>query len=204
MKKPGDDVLLHLPSDLDERVLHRALIIEWRDDGATLSTSAVELPIEEGNELLVYYTAHNAFVQQPILINSAEIEGKQLVIDYTTQGDPISAENRENFRVTTITAQIKVLINGEDSCIACDLSETGFAALSQQTYKLGEVVTVTLERDDESYSGSACVQAVRSEQLLRSRYGFRLLPTSDPKDTLDRGLNELTQNVQREQLRRIY
>ena len=118
------------------------------------------------------------------------------------EGDPISADNSESFRVTTLTTGLKALIDGKDRCPVRDISATGFAFLSAQDYHAGQIVTATLEKDNERFEGRATIQNMRMLSKGTTRYGLRVLDSQDGEN-LPSQLRELTLEVQRKQLRRV-
>ena len=60
---------------------------------------------EAGQEITVFYEIKREFMQQPVQIDSVEPGEEGPVARYFALGDPVSAESRQHYRVTTITAE---------------------------------------------------------------------------------------------------
>ena len=137
MIKPSQEVFIRQPIEEEERVLHVGLCLEWNEDamGVAIHDSDLELEVEQ--EILIYFHDRNLFLQIPVRITKAIADGQTLLLELEPLGDPISAEGRDNFRISTITSGLKALIDGKDRCPVRDISATGFAIV-ETNYKRSE------------------------------------------------------------------
>ncbi|MFO0690867.1 MAG: hypothetical protein U0900_19380 [Myxococcota bacterium] len=127
-------------------------------------------------------------------------EGPVFVIEPV--GDPISAENRQSYRVSTISAGIQARMGGESGLQVQDLSATGFALLADKKYKIGQTVEVAIRYGDEACHGKASIQSFRELESGRLRYGVRAIEEDPHAQTFLRTLQRISLAVQREQLAR--
>ena len=93
------------------------------------------------------------------------------IIGFETTGEPVSAEGRQSFRVSTATSGLTARI-GEEACPLLDISATGIAVISRATHLPGETVPVSISYDGRSYSGTARVQGIRKLPDGRIRFGL--------------------------------
>ena len=70
--------------------------------------------------------------------------GPAPTIGFQFTGEPVSAESREWFRVSTVMAGLTTDFGPEAGCPLLDVSSVGFAVEATQAYKVGDVVTATL------------------------------------------------------------
>lgn len=127
-------------------------------------------------------------------------EGPVFVIEPV--GDPISAESRQSYRVSTISAGIQARMGSESGLQVQDLSATGFALLADKKYKIGQTVEVAIRYGDESCHGKASIQSFRELESGRLRYGVRAIEEDPHAQTFLRTLQRISLAVQREQLAR--
>ncbi len=164
--------------------------------------------LEDGAEVLVFYEINRRFMQQPVRVLSV-VERKRddgenrIRLEFETTGDPISAENRESYRVSCNAADIEAQL-GEDPemCEVLDVSATGFAIFSDAEYTVGQTLLATLYYYGRHVLGTAVVQSYRAFGK-KNRYGLRAVDDARPKATLKKDLDLIYLVVQREQLARL-
>lgn len=127
-------------------------------------------------------------------------EGPVFVIEPV--GDPISAESRQSYRVSTISAGIQARMGGEAGLQVQDLSATGFALLADKKYKIGQTVEVAIQYGEEACHGKASIQSFRELESGRLRYGVRAIEEDPHAQMFLRTLQRISLAVQREQLAR--
>ncbi len=205
MLKPSQDIFIRFTegdaTDVSQCPLHKGIILEYTAHLVRITLGEAHLPIWEGADLILYYHDRGQFMQQVCRVVASEL-GEHLRLELEPQADPISAETREEFRVTTLTAGIKAVIDGDDRCQVRDLSASGFAFISSHEYVIGQSLDVKLERGDERYEGQVTVQSIRRLRQTQVRYGVRCNERGEPS-SLTRGLLHLSGEIQREQLRRV-
>lgn len=201
--KPGQEIYVRLPTEAEDRVLHTSLCLEWDEEKAVVSINDDELGLEAGQDLLIYFTEKTKFLQMAVRITHANHEGQSLLLELKRQSNPISADGRETFRITTLTAGIDARVEGNDPCALRDISMVGFAIVTSETYQMGQSLSVIVERGENArYEGRACVHSIRKLRKNHIRYGFRAMPDKGAWN-LEEGLASLTSQVQSDQLRRV-
>lgn len=135
--KPGQEVYVRLPNEEQERVLHTCLCLEWDEHGAVLSINDTEIGPEPGQDILIYFNEKTKFLQMAVRITRATHEGAALLIELERQSNPISADGRETFRITTLTSGIEAQVDDKDRCSLRDISVVGFAIITSESYQMG-------------------------------------------------------------------
>ena len=202
MLRPGADLYFRDPAIADERVLVHARF-ESGDDALSCAELDATKRFEAGQEVLIYYEKDREFVQRPVRIETLdprpECDGA-LAVGFVALGDPVSAESRQHYRVSTQSVELEACVAGDGHCPVQDLSATGFAALVPAEYAIGAAVGVDLDYEGIHCEGQAVVQSACTRRE-GNRYGF--LATDAGSEALRASLNQVSLAVQREQLRRI-
>ena len=203
--KPGIDFHLRDPHVDDQRVLYGGMLIACSEEDRWIAAfTGVPFEVAAGDELLVYYEVDRHFVQQPMQVLEVVETVPELVLAFEVTADPISAEERLHHRVSTLTAGVVASVGEESGCPVLDVSVEGFSVLACERHAVGTVLPVALVSGGERYEGRACIQSIRQRNPHRMRYGLRLVEV-DTADAagLAAGLQEITLDVQRRQLRRM-
>lgn len=121
------------------------------------------------------------------------------VVVLEAQGVPAQADHRACYRVRAASSAIQVHFGDRDDCDLMDISQTGFALLSDQQHAQGAVVNACLPvADDRTVCGAVRIQSVRPLRSGRYRYGVTCLEPAFQKACV-----ELTMDLQRERLRQL-
>ena len=207
MIKTGCDILFQEPT-CDTRRLRRSVVVEASNDEFSIQFVAEPFAFEMDQEVLMYFNGKREFMQQVGRIKAvAECEAEEGGSEgpiYTIEpiGDPISAESRENYRVSTISAGLEARVGAEENLQVQDLSSTGFAVLAGEDYSLGQTVEVSIAHGEEQCHGIAAVQSVRDFGAGRIRYGMRAIEEDPHTGEFLEVLQRISLAVQREQLQR--
>ena len=190
-----------VPEKGRERVLHPATIVSINDDIHTATLERGDLSLEEEQEVLVYYEIERQFLMQPARIEAVTMGDPNPSIGFVLCGDPVSADQRECYRVPTAFKMLTAAIGPEASCPLVDVSETGFAAIASKTYAIGSQVDVTLRFESKEFTGRAVVASIDAvAEGEGRRYGFYCAGKLSKSDILARGLRAISLAVQREHL----
>jgi hypothetical protein len=197
MLKTGSDLFIQDPAR-ESRFLHRGRVIGVEGARCTVQLGAGALDVASQREVLVYFHTEEDFLQQVMEIGDRGADTLVLC----GVGDPISADQREHERVSTLTADLAARIGEEIDCPVHDLSATGFAAVANAGLAAGQIVDVSLTFEGRCYVGRASVQSIREVGRRRVRYGLRLLTsTSGPGKPLHAELPRISLALQRSQQR---
>ena len=211
-------IFLQLLKELAQRVLHPAIVTEVYNDTCTVEVEDRQLTIEPGQDLLIFYEIRNEFMKQ-----SAHVDGvmrgdtqegdaddaptcddeQPLLVGLTPNGDPVSAESRQCYRVSTLIAELVADLGSEKNCPLIDVSATGFAVISTQSCAAGTVINACLHFNGKQYSGTACVQSIKDVGNGRYRYGLHSIEDKSSSGNLLKGQQQIGMAIQREQLRRM-
>ncbi len=212
MLKVGNDVLFQEPT-VSTRRLRRSVVVAVGEDSISVRFVGEPFAFAVDQDVLMYFTGKREFMQQigkireieapapPVDASaSAAKEGPVFVIEPV--GDPISAEARQHYRVSTISAGIDARMDKEANLQVQDLSATGFAVLADRPYSIGQVVQVSISHGDEACHGLVSVQSFRELESGRLRYGLRAIEKDPHATQFMRTLQRISLAVQREQLQR--
>ncbi len=205
----GGAFFLQIPEESTERILHLAKVVgltgniltavfEDRDLGVTEC-----LDIVERQEVFIYFEARNDFLQQAAHILKILDEELKPTLEIETTGEPASAESRQYYRVSTVTADVTAELTGDGKRKVVDVSCTGFSVISSRNYAIGNSVEATLIHKDEEYRGKVFVQSIRVLGKDRIRYGLLCVEDRASVGNMPRGLELMTVSLQSEQLRRL-
>ena len=193
---------LRIPDESDERVLHPATVVEVQDKIYTAQLEEPDLPLSAGQNVLLYYEIDRKFMQQAARIDAVMQVEPEAIIGLETIGEPMSAEERQWYRVSTILTDLSAKIDSEELCRIQDVSTVGFAVLARDRHFVGSAVTATVQHEGKRYSGSATVQSVREIGDGWCRYGLACAGDKQGGAELSKCLHTITMAIQRQQLRR--
>ena len=216
MLTSGISIFIRVSGGCEEGVLHPAQVVEVTEDIFTAEAKKpgelpdqvaiveeIDLLVEAGQEVLIYYEFHRKFMQQPVRIETVITADNKTIIGFRPLGKPVSAERRQCYRVSTLTSEITARLGEDDECQLADVSASGFSVLSTEEYNIGKVLKVEISYGDKKFIGTACVQGAREVTQGRIRYGLHGIEDKDSEDNLLEGLIHVNMKVQREQLRRM-
>ena len=186
-----------------QRILHPATILAAKPDLYTAELKDEQLSVNEGQEILIFFLRGHEFLQQAATIDKIiEIE-PYLVIEFETIGQAASAENRQEYRVSTHGADMTVKIGEENDCQLLDVGCGGLSAAATEQYEIGRVLNITLKYEDVEYAGPVTVQSIREMSNGRTRYGLASVDRVGVPNSLTKGLPKVFMSLQRAQLRRM-
>ncbi len=220
MFSEGHRLFVDIPGASGESTLHAATILDASDEGFTaVSTDAVR-HFEPGAACRIFFERNREFMQQPAIIEGfltevatdavptvAELDlnaGATLcVFGFRTEGEPVSAENRQCYRVSAVMYEVSADFGAERGCKVMDVSATGFAVMSATRHDPGAVLDTTLHFDGKSYTGRVCVQNVVEHHSGRFRHGLYSVRNANGTCDLEKGCGIINTGIQRMQLRRL-
>lgn len=198
-------IFFQLPEEADARILHPCQVLGIDGEIRTVGASESLCCLEPGESALVYFEQRREFMQQAVVVRSLEEseDGEGLTLELEFVGKPVSAEQRQCYRVCSIGADISATLGEEQGCEVVDVSTTGFALYATQVYRVGDIVEATLHHGGQAFSGRVSVQSRRYLSPTQVRYGVRSLDENAKGPSLHRSLPRISAAIQREQLRRL-
>ena len=216
----GHRFFVQIPGVSGAPILHPATILDTsRDIYTAVSTDAVR-QLEARDECRIFFERRREFMQQLSTIDSI-LSGVQnddvpapadmdldssaalCVFGFRTLGEPVSAENRQCYRVSAVMYEVSADFGTETDCKVLDVSATGFAVMSDQRHEPGVVLDTTLQFEGKRYAGKVCVQNVAEHYSGRFRHGLYGVRASDGTCDLEKGCGIVNTGIQRLQLRRL-
>ena len=199
----GGALFLQIPDESKRRILHPAKVVRLADDVYTAELEAQDLDIVDGQDLFIFYEARRDFLQQSAHVLT--ISGGELkpIVELETTGEPVSAESRQFYRVSAVTAGLSAGFGDEQQCPLLDVSCTGFSVVSSLEHSIGNVLEAELSYQDQDYKGKVSIQSIRELSKGRIRYGVHCVESKAAAGNMPRGLQQMTLALQSEQLRRL-
>ncbi len=199
----GDGFFIETSTQSTARILHPARILGTKDGGFTAEIEEANVSLAEGAEFLVYFEVKGEFVKQAAKIEAVYDEEPNPTIEFITVGDPVSAESRQHFRVSTVMLELTATLGEHADCKLLNVSAVGFSVLTTAQYDIGSTISASVCQEGETHSGTVCVQSIRLMDKGQIRYGLHCVDSNGSGGTLEIGLRQMTATVQRQQLRRL-
>jgi len=194
----GNPVFLLIPSPSKKRILFPGAVIE---SCPTHFTGKFQDPIAPAvnSDVNAFCEVGGKFFQQGAVVTEIR-PGLENVIVFRRNGEPVSAESRQTYRVSVISEGFTARVDKLRTCSVVDISSEGFAAIVTERLSLGSVVKIKLDCDGQTIESPARVQAVKDLPSGQFRYGL-LIPRSNI--SARNALQKISAGMQRLQLKRL-
>ena len=196
----GDGFFIETLTQSTARILHPAKILGTTDVGYVAEIEEASVSLNERAEFFIYFEVKTKFVKQAATIEAVYYDGSSPNIEFVTVGEPMSAESRQHFRVSTVTSELTCSLGGKSGCKLVNVSAIGFSALTTTRHDIGSTVDASVSYEGKAFAGRVCVQSIRSMGGSQIRYGLHCV---DGTGELEGGLRQMTMAIQRKQLRRL-
>ncbi len=200
---PGTVFYLQIPDESEERILYPATVQEWNENSYTAGLQEYAPAPEAGQEVLIYYEIEGKFVKQGARIKMVSKTDSTTGFRFELTGDPVPAEHRQCYRVSTVMAEVSATFGAEENCPVLDVSATGFAVVASRRYWTATVVDATVRYAGIAYSGKGRIENVRKLKPGRIRLGVYCISDKETGGTLQAGLQRISASVQQQHLRRL-
>lgn len=200
----GNGFYIQTSGGADSRILYPAKLLGG--DGSNYSAEIEEqgLTLEEEQNVLVFYEIGQKFVKQAAKITAvSQCEGENPTIGFRSVGEPVSAEGRQHYRVSTAAVDLTAALGVEKQCRLLDVSSIGFSVFATKEHAIGATLDAGLFHRGDFYSGQVCIQSIRDMGDGRIRYGLHCVDDKHTGANLEQGLRTMTMDIQRKQLRRL-
>lgn len=209
----GFPLFVQLPSESAARVLHAFEVSGTTLSGVTIRGAEGSLGLAPGQDIRVYFELKQKFMQQAARVEAvlqnddpkepADALSQTVTLSVQLLGQPVSAESRECYRVSTVTAGLRGTLGGEASCVLADVSIIGMSMIARERHEMGEILSVSLEFEGRTYRGSASVQSIKDLGKGQFRYGLNAIEDKKGGKELQGALHKISMSVQRAQLKRL-
>jgi PilZ domain len=198
MLSVGNAMYLLIPSPSKKRVLHPGKVIE---SDATSFAAEFEESIAPpvGGDVNAFCEVRGKFFQQGAVVSEIRTNNPCVIV-FRRNGEPVSAESRQTYRVSLVTSEFVVDVDKESGCRVLDISPEGFAAFTSRKLSLGSMVKIRLTGEGETFEASARVQTVQERGAGKFRYGF-LVPQNNA--AARKKMQQISIEMQRMQLKRL-
>lgn len=147
--------------------------------------------IEPGQEFLAYYDIDGKYVKHSASIEMILPSDTGSMISFRLIDQPISAENREDERITIKDMQLIANFDDETDYPIIDVSNYGFAIESTKKYTIANVVAVTIRFHGTKYIGKASIESITELSTGHYRYGLRCVDNSRTSVSLKAALQNI-------------
>ncbi|MBK7404193.1 MAG: PilZ domain-containing protein [Phycisphaerales bacterium] len=203
MFRSGQELFIDFGGLTTQRVLHPVVAGDPVEDAtriAFVDRDIDQAPPQPGTTVTIFFHGPNEFMQVPgeVVHLATEDEGSPLGV--RAIGDPASAETRKCFRVSTVLADYQANLGRLGRRKIADVSATGIAFVTTHKLALGDAVDVSIDVGGRRFEGRGFVQSVKE---VRQGHRYGVLCTNSGKTNIQKGLQLLTMEAQRSQLRRL-
>ncbi len=203
MLSTNDGVFLRLTIGTGKRILHPAKIVRVHQGLFTASFDDHSIRPQPGQDATLFFSNRAGdFLQQAVRIDAVMQGDESPTVGFVAVGEPVSADTRQSYRVSTAFADVTADVGKEPDCPALDVSDTGLSVLCTAHVALGAIVRVRVRFGGDVFEGSAVVQSIEPMSQGWSRVGLHHAAAGAAGLSLKRGLESVTAGVQRRQLRR--
>jgi len=193
------NMFLLLPGDSEKRVLQPGKVIESSAPSFSIAfDEPIELPV--GLDTLAFCEVRGKFFQQGASLVEVREGGPASIYVFNRVGDPVSAEQRQTFRVSVAAAQIYAQLGKQKQCLVVDISPEGLAVIADAGLTLGSMQKISTSYEQNTILADARIQTIKILPSGKARYGL-LIPSSDA--VARKTLLKTSMDFQRRQLKRL-
>lgn len=195
-------LFLQLPEERQKRILHPGTVtrLDLPRCGAIFDNGS--LPLGGDQAVRLFFDQRRQFVQQAAVIEALATE-ECPSITFLLHGEPVSAESRQHYRVSTIGTGLSAAVGPDAACELQDVSATGFAVISRTALASAQVLPVELTFEGSTYGGQVQVQSTRALAHGRFRHGLHCIVDRKARHAVSGILPRLNMSAQRAQMRRL-
>ena len=199
MLNAGQGMFLLVPKASGKPVLVPGKVIESKT--ATFTIQFEEAPkVQVGLETQAYCDVRGKFFQQNATLTEIKTDSAAPAFVFARVGEPVSAEQRQTFRVSVALSNIAAEVGPHKKCQVVDLSPEGLAVIASPGLLPGAGVKVSLAYEQESFVAEARVQTIKVMPTGKVRYGL-LVPNVNA--SARKTLLKMSMSFQRTQLKRL-
>jgi hypothetical protein len=199
MLTSGQGMFLLVPTNSKKPLLVPGKVTE-----SNTSSFAINLDdacdLKAGLETLAYCDVRGKFFQQGATLAEITPTLPKITYVFTRVGEPVSAEQRQTFRVSVALSDINAQVGDRKYCQVVDFSPEGLAIISSPGLVIGATVKVTLNHEEHSLVADARIQTIKVMPTGKVRYGL-LVPNTNAGAR--RTLLRMSMGFQRTQLKRL-
>lgn len=192
-------VYLSVPNAQNQRILHEGRIIDL-DGPRVVAEFDQVLTSAQGSEVMLFAEVRGKFFQQGATVTQQRQDTPVTTIEFQTQGEPVSAEQRGSYRTGVVTSKVPVRIDRIAGCMLADISPEGVGVICPKALTIGTTVEVGFDFEGQTIAGKLRVQSVKTLPNGSLRFG---LFVAEKRDPLRARLAALANFAQRMQLRRL-
>lgn len=204
MFAPEMRIFVQVPEESAQRILHPFSVVGSQPGGISIRSDdeGAGLNLLAGAEVRIFFERKQKFVQQAARVDAVLATDAAPIVGIQLIGDAVSADSRECYRVSTLSAGIAATLDGEEGRLA-DVSVTGLSVIMKRRHGSGKVIPVSVQFDGRKYTGMTSVQSVKDLDKGFVRYGLSCLDSKKSDAQLPAGLHKISMAVQRTQLKRM-
>ena len=224
--KTGADLFVQIPDGSSQRFLHRARVVAVSESGYVIALHAsLHLEVEDEilvyfdseQEFVQQPARVNALLSDGPAGDQPDVHGvldphdshesgesdavhagdsPPRLVCLETFADPISAENRTDYRIHVSASDVSSTLDTE-KCEVEDVSPTGLAIFSTRQHERGTIVPASIRYQNEEYIGRVCIRSAR-QVGGRTRYGVSYVADPGGRSEIAAGLRAIARAIPRE------
>jgi hypothetical protein len=199
MLASGNPMFLMIPNASNSKELHPGTVLVA--DSKTYEADFDEaITLDVGADVNAYGEVRGKFFQQGARVTAIREEGDRKIFVFDRVGEVVSAEQRQTYRVSSVTTGIVARIGKEERCPVVDVSPEGFGAIVAQRCEVGSLITVLLRFWNEDLTAAVRVQTCQARPDGKFRFGFLAPEKNSPAR---KALQKISATLQRAQLSRL-
>lgn len=181
------------------RVLSPGKVTETYDNTASVQFPQ-KLDLKAGGKTTFYANWRGKFYSQSVTVKNVTANGGNSNLAIETNGDPVLCSEEENFRVSTISHDVRMTVEKQMNCQLADIGEDGLSVITQQPLQTGGKVTINLTVDGIYAQGQL---TVTGQQKLPDGQTAFTLEVGGKKNPLHKSLESVSATLQRRTLRKL-
>jgi hypothetical protein len=192
-------VFISISDEAKERILIPGKVVE-ADENRFVARFDEAVSPDVGGQVEMFAEIRRKLFKQGSTVIAVQEAGPSPLIEFKPIGQPVSAEQRLTYRVSTAAIDILSRVGNEDRCRVADISPEGLAVVTRKEKEIGSLVDVAFTFEGQSFAAKALVRTVKNLPNGSYRYGL-LIPENarQARQMVER----LSAAAQRAQLRRL-
>ncbi len=188
-----------IPNPQNKRVLIPGQVCRL-DGSHAFMTFETPLAIEDGSELTLYAEFRGKFYQQAARLIARVTSDGIATFEIDRLGEPVNCESRSIYRVSIASQGLFAIIDKQTNCLLTDISSEGLSVIAKKPLEVGRSVKVSFTLEGTTIDGELRVQTEKKLANGSLRYG---LYATEKRSLVRKGLESLSIQLQRQQLRRL-
>lgn len=200
MLKTDREAFLCIPNETGQHIILRGQLDADTRPRCTAQFETPDVFIEPDMEALLLFDDQGVLVQEPVLIDEVEEDGKVARLGITSLGDAVPHEIHRSYRLRVRHYGLAICLDDQTDLELLDISSRGLAFRSDSGFEIGTPLEILLSREHERYAGRGIVRSTKQLPDGTTRCGVECVDDR-VEASLHEALPRLFQEYQLEELR---